>query len=60
MSDFTKSKSQVKSISIDLQFRLYQADLVEHIWRKVKKDIDQSLIQAGMDLVTQKTIEVPI
>ena len=33
---------------------------MEHIWRKVKKDIDQSLIQAGMGLVTQKSVEVKI
>ena len=60
MSEYTAGKSQYTSISIDLVFGQIQADFIAKIFSKIQDQIDQKLIDAGLALVTQKTIDVPI
>lgn len=60
MSDYTAGKSQYTSISIDMVFGQYQADFMADIYKKIQKAIDDKLVKAGMDLVMQKSIVVPI
>ena len=60
MSEYTIAKSQYTSISIDMVFGQYQADFIANIYKKIQKAIDDKLVKAGMDLVTQKSIVVPI
>lgn len=60
MSDYTAGKSQYTSISIDMVFGQYQADFMADIYKKIQKAIDDKLVKAGMDLVVQKSIVVPI
>lgn len=60
MSDYTANKAQYTSISIDMVFGQYQADFVADIYKKIQKAIDDKLVKAGMDLVTQKSIVVPV
>lgn len=60
MSDYIAGKSQYTSISIDMEFGQYQADFVAEIYKKIQEAIDDKLVKAGMDLVMQKSIVVPI
>ena len=60
MSDYIAGKLQYTSISIDIVFGQYQADFVAKIWMAVSKGVDDKLVKAGMDLVTQKSTVVPI
>ena len=60
MSDYTAGKSQYTSISIDMLFGQYQADFVAKIYKKVQPAMDDKLVDAGRDLVTQKSIVVPL
>ena len=60
MSEYTVANSQYTSIAIDLVFRQYQADFAVEIYKKVQKAIDDKLIKAGIDLVMQRSIVVPI
>ena len=60
MSDYIVGKSRYTSISIDLIYGQHQADFLANIYKKSHKAIDDRLVKAGMHLVTQKTIVVPI
>ena len=60
MSEYTVGKSQYSSISIDMVFGQCQADFVANIYKKIQKMIDNKLVEAGMNLVIQKSIEVSI
>ena len=60
MSDYTVAKSKYTSISIDMVFGQYQADFVANIYKQIQKSIDDKLVKAGMELVMQKTVTVPV
>ena len=60
MNEWTVGKSKFERINIDMVFNQYQADFITNIYEKIQKAIDDKLIKAGMDLVTQRSIEVPI
>lgn len=60
MSEYTAGKSKYTSVSIDMQFGQYQADFIANIYKKIRKSIDDKLVSAGMDLVNQKTFNIPV
>ena len=60
MSDYIVGKSKYTSISIDMVFGQYQADFITRVYEGIQRAIDDKLVKAGMDLVMQKTITVPI
>lgn len=60
MSEYIAGKSKYTSISIDMQFAQYQADFITDIYKMIRESIDDKLVNAGMELVNQKTITVPL
>ena len=60
LSDYTVGKSKYTSISIDMEFSQYQADFKANVYKHIQETIDDNLVKAGMGLVTQKTIDIPI
>ena len=60
MSEYTAGKSKYATISIDMVFGQYQADFMTEIYKGIQSGMNDKLVKAGMDLVMQKSIVVPI
>ena len=60
MSDYIVGKSRYTSIAIDMVFGQYQADFEARVYEEFARTIDDKIVKAGMDLVTQRTVTLPI
>lgn len=57
---YTSNKASYESISFDLQFSQYQADFNNDIYSQIRTKIDQKLVDDGLALVQNKTMEIPV
>lgn len=60
MGEYVLGKSKYRSIDMNMQFHQFQADFNSKIFKKVQATIDRKLIDAGLALVSQKSLEIPI